>query len=127
MTFGEKIKTLRKSKGMSQSELAALVGVSDRTLRSWEGQGRFPKQNSLYQKLADALQCDVAYLMSENAAFITEATEQFGNRGAKQAQLPLCLPVDLYLMRIKLHLWMRSRVFIWTPRNVQRNIHRKNI
>lgn len=86
MTFGEKIKTLRKSKGMSQSELAALVGVSDRTLRSWEGQGRFPKQNNLYQKLADALQCDVAYLMSENAAFITEATEQFGNRGAKQAQ-----------------------------------------
>lgn len=71
MTFGEKIKTLRKSKGMSQSELAALVGVSDRTLRSWEGQGRFPKQNNLYQKLADALQCDVAYLMSENAAFIT--------------------------------------------------------
>ena len=86
MTFGEKIKTLRKSKGMSQSELAALVGVSDRTLRSWERQGRFPKQNNLYQKLADALQCDVAYLMSENAAFITEATEQFGNRGAKQAQ-----------------------------------------
>jgi len=78
MTFGEKIKTLRKSKGMSQSELAALVGVSDRTLRSWEGQGRFPKQNSLYQKLADALQCDVAYLMSENAAFITEATEPRG-------------------------------------------------
>lgn len=45
-----------------------------------------PKQNVLYQKLADALQCDVSYLMSENEAFITEASEQFGNRGAKQAQ-----------------------------------------
>ena len=40
----------------------------------------------LYQKLADALECDVSYLMSENAAFITETSEQSGSRGAKQAQ-----------------------------------------
>lgn len=86
MTFGEKIKSLRKSKGMNQQELAAIVGVSHRTIRSWEVEGRYPKQNNLYQKLADALECDVSYLMSENAAFITEASEQFGSRGAKQAQ-----------------------------------------
>ena len=86
MTFGEKIRSLRKGKKMSQKELASMVGVSYRTIRSWEVEGRYPKQNILYQKLADALQCDVSYLMSENASFITEASEQFGNRGAKQAQ-----------------------------------------
>lgn len=86
MTFGEKIRSLRKRKKMSQQELASMVGVSYRTIRSWEVEGRYPKQNILYQKLADALQCDVSYLMSENASFITEASEQFGNRGAKQAQ-----------------------------------------
>ena len=86
MTFGEKIRLLRKGKKMSQQELASMVGVSYRTIRSWEVEGRYPKQNILYQKLADALQCDVSYLMSENASFITEASEQFGNRGAKQAQ-----------------------------------------
>ena len=86
MTFGEKIRSLRKGKKMSQQELANMVGVSYRTIRSWEVEGRYPKQNILYQKLADALQCDVSYLMSENASFITEASEQFGNRGAKQAQ-----------------------------------------
>ena len=86
MTFGEKIRSLRKGKKVSQQELASMVGVSYRTIRSWEVEGRYPKQNILYQKLADALQCDVSYLMSENASFITEASEQFGNRGAKQAQ-----------------------------------------
>ena len=86
MTFGEKVRSLRKEKKMSQQELASMVGVSYRTIRSWEVEGRFPKQNVLYQKLADALQCDVSYLMSEDKAFITEASEQFGNRGAKQAQ-----------------------------------------
>ncbi len=83
MTFGEKVRSLRKEKKMSQQELASMVGVSYRTIRSWEVEGRFPKQNVLYQKLADALQCDVSYLMSENEAFITEASEQFGNRGAR--------------------------------------------
>ena len=86
MTFGEKVRSLRKEKKMSQQELASMVGVSYKTIRSWEVEGRFPKQNVLYQKLADALQCDVSYLMSEDEAFITEASEQFGNRGAKQAQ-----------------------------------------
>ena len=86
MTFGEKVRSLRKEKKMSQQELASMVGVSYRTIRFWEVEGRFPKQNVLYQKLADALQCDVSYLMSEDEAFITEASEQFGNRGAKQAQ-----------------------------------------
>ena len=86
MTFGEKIKTLRKSKGMSQSDLANAIGVTHRTIRGWEAEGRYPKQHDLYQKIANVFQCDVSYLMSENEAFITEASEQFGNRGAKQAQ-----------------------------------------
>ena len=74
MTFGEKVRSLRKEKKMSQQELASMVGVSYRTIRSWEVEGRFPKQNVLYKKLADALQCDVSYLMSEDEAFITEAS-----------------------------------------------------
>ena len=86
MTFGEKVKTLRKTKDMSQTQLAQAVGVSLRTVGGWEKEGRYPKQHELYQKLADTLGCDVSYLMSEDEAFITEASEQFGNRGARQAQ-----------------------------------------
>ncbi|MGN1157223.1 MAG: helix-turn-helix domain-containing protein [Agathobacter sp.] len=86
MTFGEKVKTLRKTKDMSQTQLAQAIGVSLRTVGGWETEGRYPKQHELYQKLADTLGCDISYLMTEEEAFITEATEQFGSRGARQAQ-----------------------------------------
>ncbi|GAA6493714.1 hypothetical protein K280104A7_32780 [Candidatus Bariatricus faecipullorum] len=86
MTFGEKIKTLRKSKNLNQTQLANAIGVSLRTIRGWEIEGRYPKQHELYQKLADVLGCDISYLMAEEEAFVTEATEQYGSRGAKQAQ-----------------------------------------
>ena len=86
MTFGEKVKTLRKTKDMSQAQMAQGIGVSLRTVGGWEKEGRYPKQHELYQKLADTLGCDVSYLMTEEESFITEATEQYGSRGAKQAQ-----------------------------------------
>lgn len=86
MTFGEKIKNLRKAKNLNQTQLANAIGVSLRTIRGWEIEGRYPKQHELYQKLADILGCDVSYLMTEDVSFVTEATEQYGSRGTKQAQ-----------------------------------------
>ena len=76
MTFGEKIKNLRKAKNLNQTQLANAIGVSLRTIRGWEIEGRYPKQHELYQKLADILGCDVSYLMTEDVSFVTEATEQ---------------------------------------------------
>lgn len=86
MTFGEKVKNLRKTRGMNQTQLGQEVGVSLRTVRGWEVEGRYPKQHDLYQKLADTLGCDVAYLMTEEESFITDVSEQYGSRGARQAQ-----------------------------------------
>ena len=57
MTFGEKIKNLRKAKNLNQTQLANAIGVSLRTIRGWEIEGRYPKQHELYQKLADILGC----------------------------------------------------------------------
>ena len=36
MEFGEKLRTLRREKGLSQEELAAMVGVSRQALSKWE-------------------------------------------------------------------------------------------
>lgn len=130
MTFGEKVRSLRKEKKMSQQELASMVGVSYRTIRSWEVEGRFPKQNVLYQKLADALQCDVSYLMSENEAFITEASEQFGNRGARQAQQILEQAAAMFAGgsltdEDKIAFMDEIQSLYLIPKDVQRNLHRK--
>ena len=86
MTFGEKVKSLRTTKNMSQAQLAQELGVALRTVSGWENHNRYPKKHDLYQKLSDILGCDISYLMSEEESFITEAAEQFGSRGAKQAQ-----------------------------------------
>ena len=42
-TFGDKIRKLRKEKKMTQQKLGDMVGVSHRTIRSWEVEGRYPK------------------------------------------------------------------------------------
>lgn len=86
MTFGEKVKTLRTTKKMSQAQLAQELGVALRTVSGWENQNRYPKKRELYQNLADILGCDISFLMSEEESFITEVSEQYGSRGAKQAQ-----------------------------------------
>ena len=39
MTFGEKIRNLRKSKNMNQTQLANSIGVSLRTIRGWKQKG----------------------------------------------------------------------------------------
>lgn len=86
MNFGEKVKTLRKEHGLSQSELAAVIGVSSRTLQNYEAGISHPRQRSIYKKLADALGCDQNYLLTEDEEFIMNAAAGYGTRAARQAQ-----------------------------------------
>jgi len=86
MTFAEKIKNLRKQQGLSQKELADALNVSLRTVTGWETENRYPNRRDIYSKLSEVLGCDITYLMSDQEQFITQAAEEFGERGARQAQ-----------------------------------------
>lgn len=86
MTFAEKIRELRTKKGLSQTELGKAVGVSLRTVRNWELEGRYPKQREIYGKLAEVLDCDINYLMADDAIFVAKAEEDYGIQGRKGAQ-----------------------------------------
>ena len=86
MTFGEKVRELRTRKGYSQKELAELTGVTRRTVRNWETEGKYPRNQALYAALASALGCSEEYLRGEQELFLTRAAEEYGTRGQRQAQ-----------------------------------------
>ena len=86
MTFGEKVRELRNRKGYSQEKLAELAGVTKRTVRNWETEGKYPRNQALYEKIARALDCSEEYLRGEQELFLTRAAEEYGTRGQQQAQ-----------------------------------------
>lgn len=86
MTFGEKVRELRTRKGYSQKELAELTGVTRRTVRNWETEGKYPRNQALYAALASALGCSEEYLRGEQELFLSQASEKYGTRGRQQAQ-----------------------------------------
>ena len=61
-----KIKEFRIALGMTQSELAAKMGVSQATIGMWETGDRMPRASKL-QKLAEILGCMVSDLFAEEA------------------------------------------------------------
>ncbi len=91
-SFPDKIREARCALGLSQSELGEAVGVSMRSIISYEKGQKYPRDKTLYQ-LAKALRISIRYLKDEECddptadiekdVFIAEASEQYGTAGAK--------------------------------------------
>ena len=62
---------------MTQQKLGAMVGVSYRTIRSWEVEGRYPKQSSLYQKQVAALFASGTMTNEDKTIFMDEMTRLY--------------------------------------------------
>ena len=69
----DNIKTIRKSKGLSQEELAIKLNVVRQTISKWE-QGLSVPDSELLVSLSDALDTPVSTLLGENV------TEQKDNK-----------------------------------------------
>ena len=80
MTFGEKVKAERTKLGLNQDELAEKIGVTRRVICSYENDKSRPRGTERYKKLAEALNVNVNYLLSE------DVEDKYGRRGARQAQ-----------------------------------------
>lgn len=61
MTTGEAIRSIRKSKGMTQKRLGELAGIAEPTIRSYESGRLNPKIETL-KKIAAALEVEVSAL-----------------------------------------------------------------
>ena len=86
MGFSDKLKKLRKEKGLTQQELADAVGLGKRAIAGYESGNRFPKKHEVYDRIADALGCTYDYLVTDSENFIIKAGETYGNRGRRQAE-----------------------------------------
>ncbi len=86
MKFGEKLRSLREEKGLSQTTLGKLVGLSLRTIRGYEVDGRYPKKREVYAKFAKVFNVETSYLINEGEAFVLDAAEVYGSRGKKGAE-----------------------------------------
>ena len=90
MTLGDKLKNLRESKDMTQSEMAKLLGVAQSTYSQYEiGDRRLP--DDLKIKLADFYKVTVDYLLGrEEPNYILAAHRKGGiSELPKEAQKEL--------------------------------------
>lgn len=91
--FGEKIKTRREEMQIGQEQLGNLIGVSRRTIVSYETGVARPRENTL-RKLAEALGVTQRYLLNDDCddpkagideePFIQAARDAFGKKGADE-------------------------------------------
>ena len=61
MRFGEKLRALRREKGLTQAELAKLAGVGLKTITNYEKGTTYPQNREVYGILARILGCDADY------------------------------------------------------------------
>jgi len=83
-SFAQKLKDARESLDLSQTELAAQIGLSQRSITAYENENTIPRGNTI-KKLARALNVSIEYLMNDEAAFIDIVPDNYGSKGAKEA------------------------------------------
>ena len=92
MTFSDKIKRSREVANLTQQELADLVGVSKRTIASYESTNAVARRTTIV-KLARALKVSVRYLSDDECTdpladiekddYVEEARQRYGASGAR--------------------------------------------
>ncbi len=100
--FADKILVLRSRAGLSQQEVAARLGVSERAVRAWEAGASYPDPTNLQGLLATYLQ-QGAFLAGQEEAEAKALWEQ-----ARRQSVRFKLPFD--------PLWFASLLAARTPR-----------
>lgn len=77
MTLGRKIAQLRKEKGMTQLELAGLMGVTDKAVSKWERDLSCPDITTL-PRLAEVLGVSVDELLQCDGSLSSSTQEEGG-------------------------------------------------
>ena len=94
-SIGEKIRMLREARGMSQVELAEKMGVTNRTVNSYERAGTIPRGHNI-GRLCAIFHVSEAYLTDpeiedpayglEEAPYVETVRRTYGKKGADDLQ-----------------------------------------
>jgi len=104
-TYALKVKEAREISGLSQRELANMVGVSQRAITAYETGVSLPRGTTV-RKLAKALKVSVEYLINdeitdplhgiEKEPFLAEVRERFSGRSVHEADTLLKQNIALF-------------------------------
>ena len=64
MSFGENLRNVRKQRGVTQEELAELLGVSRQAISKWESDGGYPETEKLLV-ISKTLNISIDYLLND--------------------------------------------------------------
>lgn len=70
MSFGERLRLLRKEKGVTQKNLGKVMGITDQAISHYEKGKRFP-DTKMIRKLADYFNVSTDYLLGNSYEKIT--------------------------------------------------------
>ena len=83
MDFGEKLRKIRKEKGLTQKELGSLCGIAEPTIRRYESGNLHPKFETR-KKIADALGVSVLDLVDYKISGDEKEKQDAFHRAAKE-------------------------------------------
>ena len=64
MSFGENLKNVRKQRGVTQEELAEILGVSRQAISKWESDSGYPETEKLLV-ISKTLNISIDYLLND--------------------------------------------------------------
>ena len=74
MSFGENLKNVRKQRGVTQEELAEILGVSRQAISKWESDSGYPETEKLLM-ISKSLNVSLDYLLN-NISLMEEKMEE---------------------------------------------------
>jgi len=89
MSFGEKLKELRKNSGISQEELAERIGVTRRSLIYYEQGKSYPSRPETITAIADVFGITTDELFSDTDRFVAQVASENGSRAGQTAQVTI--------------------------------------
>lgn len=92
MTFGEKLQSLRKSKGMSQEQLAEQIAISRQAISKWELGESNPDLENIIQ-ISNIFNVTTDYLLKDEQESSTSKIIPQGNKNSVKAQISLIISV----------------------------------